>query len=210
AFDVRNAETKKYYKEYSYYEVEPATPAIISTTHTISDAKIVFTIITKPGDFGRIKVTTADNLKGSLGIASKYTVNTDGNYVWTIKADAPTEHTSYAFDLRNANTGSYMKEYYYYTAEAKTPAILSVNHEIADNKIILTVTTKAGNYDRIKATLADNLGGSIAVATSYTIDADGNYVWTIKTNAPTEATDYAFDLRINGGRYIKDYYYYTV
>ena len=211
AFDIRNATTGKYLKEYFNYEVESATPTILDVSHTVDDGKIIFTVVTKAGDFGRIKVTTADNLSGSVGVANVYTVDKDGNYVWTIKATEPSEKTIYAFDLRNATTGKYLKEYFNYEVEVKvdeTPAIISVSHEISGGKIIFTVVTKAGNYDRIKATLADNLGGSIAVASSYTVDENGNYVWIIKATAPSAATNYAFDLRVAGGKYQKEYYLY--
>ena len=40
-----------------------------------------------------------------------------GNYVWTIKATAPTSATTYAFDLRSSATGKYMKDYGYYDVE---------------------------------------------------------------------------------------------
>ncbi|MBR5774293.1 MAG: SH3 domain-containing protein, partial [Clostridia bacterium] len=209
AFDLRNAETGKYLKDYSYYEVEAATPTILSVGHTVSDGKIVFTVVTKAGNFSRIKVTNAINLGGSLGVANTYTVDENGNYVWTINAAEPKDNMNYAFDLRNSQTGKYLKEYFYYDVEASTPDILNVIHATSGGKMIFTVTTKAGGYDRIKATLADNLGGSIAVATSYTIDANGNYVWTIK--APLyDATSYAFDLRVAGGRYQKDYFLYNI
>ena len=209
AFDLRNADTGKYTKGYAYYELELEGPSIISASHIISDGKLVLTVETTAGDYNRLKVTTADNLKGSLSVANKYTVNADGNYVWTIKADVPTENTSFAFDLRSSTSGAYLKDYYYYEVEAKTPTILSASHEIVGKKIVFTVVTTTGNYDRIKATLADNLGGSIAVGKTYTVDENGNYVWTIKATASAEETAYAFDLRIADGRYIKDYYYYT-
>jgi len=209
AFDLRNAETSKYLKEYFYYEAEAATPTIFSATYAVSDGKIVFTVVTKSGAFSRMKVTTSDNLSGSLGVANTYTVNAEGNYVWTIKAPEPSENTTYAFDLRNAETSKYLKEYFYCEVEAATPAILSANHTISGDKIIFTVVTKAGNYDRIKATLANNLGGSIAVGTTYSVDENGNYVWTIKAPV-SEAASYAFDLRVAGGRYQKEYLYYNV
>lgn len=212
AFDLRNSNTGKYLKEYFYYEVEAKNPTILDVTHAFSNGKIIFTVVTSAGDYNRLKVTLADNLKGYIAYAnsSSVTVNSDGNYVWTIKADAPTETTSYAFDLRSSTTNSYIKDYYYYEVDAETATILSASHKISNGKIIFTVVTKAGSYDRIKATLANNLGGSIAVGTTYSVDADGNYVWTIKATAPTTATNYAFDLRVAGGKYQKEYFYYSV
>ncbi|MBR5272994.1 MAG: leucine-rich repeat domain-containing protein [Clostridia bacterium] len=210
AFDLRNGTTGKYLKEYFYSDVEPATPTIISATHSFSDGKIIFTVVTKSGDFNRIKVTTADNLGSSLGVASTYIVNAEGNYVWTIKAAEPNENTTYAFDLRNGTTGKYLKEYFNYEVEAATPSIISVTHRVSGDKIIFTVVTKPGNYSRIKVTTADNLKGSLGIAKDYTIDENGNYVWDIRSNAiPTETTKYAFDLcSAETTKYIKDYGYY--
>ena len=182
---------------------------ILDVSHKISDGKIIFTVVTKAGDFNRIKVTTADKLGGSLGVANAYTINADGNYVWTVKAAEPSENTTYAFDLRSSETGKYLKEYFYAEVEAATPTIISASHSISDGKIIFTVVTKAGDFNRIKVTTADNLGGSLGVANTYTINADGNYVWTVKAVAPTETTNYAFDLRSGQtGKYVKDYGYY--
>ncbi|MBR5773795.1 MAG: leucine-rich repeat protein, partial [Clostridia bacterium] len=209
AFDLRSSETSKYTKDYGYYSVTEI-PVVKAISYTISNGKIFFTVITEPGNFARMKVTTADNLGGSLGVATTYTVNADGNYVWMLKAPEPTTDTTYAVDLRDAATGKYMKDYYYCEAQAKEPTILSATHEIVGDKVIFTVVTKAGSYDRIKVALATSLGTSLAVATTYTVDSDGNYVWTIKTTAPTAETTYAFDLRASGGKYLKDYSYYDV
>ena len=207
AFDLRSAETGKYLKEYFYYEVE-VIPTVKSVSHIVTDGKIVFTVTTKAGDFSRIKVTSPDKLGGSLGIATSYTVNADGDYVWTIKAAAPEGTTNYAFDLRSAETGKYLKEYFYYEAEI-VPNVKSVSYEVVNGKIIFTVTTKADDFARIKVTTADNLSGSLGVASTYTVNADGDYVWTIKANAPTETTNYAFDLRLaSTGKYLKDYCYF--
>lgn len=181
---------------------------IKSVSHKFSDGDIIFTVITAPGAYNRIKVTTSDNLKGSLGVANSYTVNSDGDYVWTIKDDAPTQATEYAFDLRSSETGKYLKEYFIYTAEL-TSTIKAASHEIVDGKIIFTVTTSAGNYSRIKVTTADNLKGSLGVAKTYKVSSNGDYVWTIKVDAPTETTCYAFDLRDGATeKYLKDYFLY--
>ncbi|MBR5773333.1 MAG: hypothetical protein IKY44_00640, partial [Clostridia bacterium] len=86
----------------------------------------------------------------------------------------------------------------------------SVSYEIVDGKIVFTVVTAAGNYDRIKLANAATPKTSIAVG-SFTVNADGDYVWTVKTNAPAESTSYAFDLRIADAlAYTKDYHYFDV
>lgn len=207
SFDLRNSETGKYLKEYYTLNVE-VIPTFKSISHQVTDGKIIFTVVTKAGDFSRIKVTTADNLKGSLGVASTYTINADGDYVWTVKATAPEETTQYAFDLRNAETGKYLKEYFEYEAEIK-PIVKSVSHKVMDGKIIFTVVTSPDAYSRMKVTTADDLKGSLGVSSSYKVNENGDYVWTIKATAPSETTVFAFDLRSSEtGKYIKNYSYY--
>ena len=152
----------------------------------------------------------ANDLKNYIAYTKSYTVNSNGDYVWTIKADAPTESTNYTFDVRSSETNKYLKDYYNYEVEM-VKTIKSVSHKISDGKIIFTVVTNAGDYNRAKVTFADDLKGYIAYTKTYTVDGNGNYVWTIKADAPTETTSYAFDVRSsNNNAYLKDYYYYDV
>ena len=85
----------------------------------------------------------------------------------------------------------------------------SVSYEIVDGKIVFTVVTSAGDYNRIKVGSADAPKTSLGVGT-YTVADNGDYVWTVKTTAPTESTSYAFDLRTGEMVYLKDYYIYDV
>ena len=212
AFDLRNSLTGKYLKEYHILDVDEIYVAnpIKSVTMQTSGDKLVFTVVTNAGTYGRIKVTTADNPGGSLAVSDKYTVNADGDYVWTVKVNVPDDDTVYAFDLRDSSTGKYMKKYHTVSVSAdslQTSVVKSVNYEINSGKIIFTVVTKAGNYGRIKVTTADNLGGSLGVAVTYTINENGDYVWIVKANAPSDKTTYAFDLRdASTGKYMKKYY----
>ncbi|MBR5774587.1 MAG: leucine-rich repeat domain-containing protein [Clostridia bacterium] len=187
-----------------------STDIVKSVSHTASNGKIIFTVTTKAGDYSRIKLTTSDNLGGSLAVASTYEVNADGDYVWTIKADVPKTATEYAFDLRSSATGKYLKEYSLYTAEVIS-TIKSVSYEKTNGKIIFTVTTSAGDFNRIKVALAEDLKGYVAYTDSYTVNANGDYVWTITAKAEQGEQEYAFDLRSSEtGKYIRDYLYYTV
>ena len=213
AFDLRNAATGKYLKNYYKTEVEVVNTEIVkSVSYEIVDEKIVFTVVTSAGDYSRMKVTTADNLGGSLGVSNVYTVDGNGDYVWIIKAAAPDATTTYAFDLRNAITGKYLKDYSMFEVEIVNAEIFkSVSYEIVDEKIVFTVVTSAGDYSRMKVTTADNLGGSLGVSNVYTVDGNGDYVWTIKAAAPAEKTTYAFDLRnATTGKYLKDYHNFEV
>ena len=212
--DVRSSETNKYMKDFYTFEVDATEEVEVfkSVSYEIKDGKIIFTVVTAAGDYNRVKVTTPDNLGGSLGVGT-YTVNENGDYVWKVKAAAPTESMTYAFDIRSSATGKYLKDYYIVdvTVEAEEVIIKSATHEIKGDKIYFTVVTAAGNYERIKATTADKLGGSLGVGATYTVDENGDYVWVFKVAAPTESTTYAFDLRSSEtGKYLKDYFIYDV
>lgn len=216
AFDGRRADTGRYGRDYYFKTVTVDTHPneysdIISVSHEISNGKIVFTVVTEAGSFDRVKVTTEDALSGSLGVGTTYTVDEDGNYVWTLKATLPRVDTVFAFDVREVfgNIGkSYTKRYFFYEFDAQ-PTIIDVTHTVLSGKVEFKITTLPGNYDRIKLTLADNLTGSQAITTKYIVNDDGNYVWTITVNVPEQYTEYAFDIRVAGGKYLKEYFYYT-
>lgn len=212
AFDGRLSATGIYESTYYYLDVTVELVEIFkSVSYEIVGDKIVFTVVTAAGDYNRIKVTTADNLKGSLGVASSYTVNADGNYVWTVKANAPDTTTTYAFDLRTTDM-KYLKDYYYTEVEYVERVIFkSTSYEIKDGKVIFTVVTAPGDYNRVKISALDNITSYVKYVDTYTVNADGDYVWTLKFNAPASATEYALDIRMASVmKYVKDYYYVTV
>ncbi|MBR5773826.1 MAG: hypothetical protein IKY44_03140, partial [Clostridia bacterium] len=217
ALDIRVASTKKYVKDYYYVTINPiveepeADTVYISANGEIKDGKLKFTIVTKPTDINRIKVMLTSDQTSYVKLISKYTVDENGNYVWTASIAAPSETTSYTLDVRSSITQKYLKDFYSFDVSVVEEVKLykSVSHEIVNGKTVFTVVTAAGDYDRMKVTTSANLGGSLGVG-SYTVNANGDYVWTIKATAPTEDTEYAFDLRIAGGKYLKDYYKYNV
>ncbi|MBR5773881.1 MAG: hypothetical protein IKY44_03415, partial [Clostridia bacterium] len=218
ALDIRIASTMKYVKDYYYVSIDPATAepepetVYISASGEINDGKLAFTIVTLPTTINRVKVMLTNDQSTYVKLIDKYTVDANGNYVWTATVAAPSETTSYTLDVRSSTTGRYVKDYYTFdvTVDNKVEVFKSVSYEIVDGKIVFTVVTAAGNYDRIKLANAATPKTSIAVG-SYTVNADGDYVWTVKTNAPTISTSYAFDLRIaDAYAYAKDYYIYNV
>ncbi len=206
AFDARNSENK-YSKNYFYYnaEVEVVEPIIKSVDSEIKNGKIYFTVTTASGDYNRLKVTTADNLKGSLAVANVYTVDENGNYVWIIKASVPTETTSYAFDLRTSEY-KYIKDYYIYDYSVEK-TYKSISCEKSGDKLIFTVVTKAGEYNRLRCGLSESVSNNLANANSYMINDVGDYVWIVKVAVPTVNTDFYFDLRsATTNKYVKDYF----
>ena len=186
-----------------------STDIVKSINHSIEGGKIIFTVVTYAGDYNRVKLTTPDNLGGSLAVASSYTVNADGDYVWTIKAAKPAETTEYVLDFRSSVTGRYLKDYTNYEAEIVTN-IKSVSHERVNGKVIFTVVTSAGDFNRIKATLSNDLKGYVGYTDTYTVNENGDFVWRITAPAAADEQEYAFDLRsTDTGKYIREYVYYT-
>lgn len=183
---------------------------VVGVEHDIVNTKITFTITTYPGDYNRIKLTTPDNLKGSLAVANTYTVNEDGNYVWTIKTVAPKTTTEYAFDFRSTETGKYLQDYSYYEANVVSD-IKSVSYEKLGSKTVFTVTTSAGDFDRVKMALGDNPTGYVAYTNDYTVNENGDFVWQITANTPNGEQEYAFDIRSSEtGVYSRKFIYCTV
>ena len=215
AFDLRCTTTSKYLKAYTYYDYEVTEiPAVTfkSVSHEIIGDYVVFTVITGSGNYNRMKLSLASNISKSVAVSNSYSVNSDGDYVWTIKYAAPKNTTTYAFDLRSSITGKYLKEYHTHTVEAvNNSPILYSTSKIESGRVTFKVVTTPGDYNRMKLTTEDALSGSLAVSSSYTVNSDGNYVWEISTVAPTSTTTYAFDLRSSTtGKYLKDYHYNEV
>ncbi|MBR5273074.1 MAG: prolyl oligopeptidase family serine peptidase [Clostridia bacterium] len=178
-------------------EVPVVGDYITSVSHVIDGDEIVFSVVTKPADLNRVKVCFASDTSTYLSYVSNYTVDADGNYVWTIKTDAPTETTEYAFDVRNAATGFYTQDFYNYTVEIAVvePTIKSVSYDVKDGKVVFTVVTASGNYNRLRVGPNTSTVGNLANTSNYTVDANGNYVWTISIDVPTKNTQLYFDLR---------------
>lgn len=187
---------------------KPAFEGVKSVSHEVVDGKIVFTVVTTASAYNRVKVAYADNAKGYIGYTSAYEVNADGDYVWTIAAKVPAESGSYVIDMRSVETGMYLRNYYAYEAEVEViETIKDVSYEVVNGKVVFTVTTGAGAYNRVKLAYADDAKGYVAYTNSYEVNADGDYVWTIKAAAPAETTEYVLDLRSSAsGKYLKAYY----
>jgi len=193
-FDMRSSETGMYLKDYFEYDVKVSCPETIkSVDYTVANGKVVFTVVTGAGDYGRVKVAEADNAKGYVAYTNNYEVNEDGDYVWTIKIAAPAESTSYVVDIRSAETGKYLKVYAECDVEV-TPIFKNIESEIVGNKVVFTVTTVAGNFGRVKLAYADDVKGYVAYTKSYEVNEDGDYVWTIRINIPEATTNFALDI----------------
>lgn len=184
---------------------------IKSVSHEFVGNDIVFSVVTKPASLNRVKVALASDASKYLAYVSNYTVDANGDYVWTIKTDAPTETTEYAFDVRNADTGMYAQEYFNYTVEIAVdePVIKSVSPAVEGNKVVFTVVTASGNYNRLRVGPNTSTVGNLANSSTYAVDANGDYVWKISIDMPANSTNLYFDLRdASTNKFIGECYHY--
>lgn len=225
--DARSNADNKYLKNYTYATYTPAsqggtsdTSIVKNVTYVIEGDKVIFTVVTVPNTVNRVKVASADAVTKYLAYATKHTVNSDGNWVWTITTDAPATATNYAFDARLTSTGNYARAYYFASVnpeqssipESDTSVISDVTHKVANGKVTFTVVTKSSvAVNRVKVASADAVSDYLAYATKSTVDANGNYVWTLTIDAPSEDAVYALDARLSStNKYARAYYYVAV
>lgn len=212
AFDARNSKTGKYLKDYYEYTVADTKPSVIkSVSAEISGNKTIFTVITKAGDYNRLRVGLSEGLTDNLGVTSTYTVLANGDYSWTITIPSQSEGTVLYFDLRDSDTNKYIKRFYEHEIDFMDDVINSVSAVKKDDKLVFTVVTEAGNYSRLRVGLNKSLTDNLAVSTKYTVDASGKYVWTISINMPAENTTLYFDLRdAQTSKYLNNHYKYAL
>lgn len=196
AFDARSSETNKYLREYSYHTVLINKPsAIKSVSATLSEGETIFTVVTQSGNYNRLRVGLNENLVDNLGVVSSYTTNSNGEYVWMIDIPTQPDGTILYFDLRDADTNKYTKNCYKYEVNSTQNIVNSVTAEKKDDKVIFTVVTKSGNYNRLRVGPNKNLVDNLAVSNSYTVNSSGEYVWEISIDMPSEDAVLYFDLR---------------
>ena len=196
-------------------DVDPVPPVeedfIKSVSHEFVGNDIVFSVVTKAANLNRVKVALASNASKYLAYVSNYTVDANGDYVWTIKTDAPTATTEYVFDVRNAETGFYEQEFFPYTVEIAVdePVIKSVSPVVDGNKIVFTVVTSSGDYNRLRVGPNTSTVGNLANTSTYTVDTNGDYVWKISIDIPAASTNLYFDLRdASTNKFIGECYHY--
>ncbi|MBR5273270.1 MAG: hypothetical protein IKU25_07785 [Clostridia bacterium] len=189
-----------------------------SVDMTYDNGKLTFTVVTSPANINRVKIFDTADSTSYVKLISTYTVNAQGNYVWTATINAPSADTTYGFDVRSNEDNKYLKNYVYKTyslntdnLESDTTVIKNVVSKVEDGNVIFTVTTAPNVANRIKVSAANALSDYIAYTNGHTVDANGNWVWTIKIAAPSDKTAYAFDARlVSTGKYAKAYFYATV
>ncbi len=188
-----------------------------SVDMTFEDGKLVFTVVTSPADINRIKIFDKADSGSYVKLINKYTVDANGNYVWTASIDAPSIETTYGVDARTSD-GKYLKNYVYKTynpnssiPDSDTSIVKNVSYKIEGDKVVFTITTVPSTVNRVKVALGNAVTSYVAYTTSHTTDANGNWVWTVKTDAPSTETLYAVDARLTStNKYAKAYYYTSV
>ncbi len=212
AFDARSTISGKYLKDYHYQTITVEKQQLIkSVSELTSNGKTVFTVVTESGNYSRLRVGLSESLTDNLAVTPSYTINEDGDFVWTLSIKAQEEGTTVYFDLRDAETNKYIKEYYQYTTAVKEAVIKSVKATKSDNKLVFTVVTASGNYSRLRVGPQKSTANNLAISTKYTVNESGDFVWTISTDIPAENTTLYFDLRdAETNKYIENHYVYNV
>lgn len=153
--------------------IEPSNYA----EYEIINGKLIITVVTE-GRMNRVALYDANGK--CIKTFNSYDIDENGNYVWTIKMDAPTVETDYIIKARDAATNSYKNGVTLPTITVEPEVVIeSVEVETRGDKVYVIATTVSDNYDRIA--IVNPVDSSyIKYTRNYVYDAENDrYVWTI-------------------------------
>ncbi len=196
--DGRYTATNRYAKEnYAYTLVIEDTTVIKSAEVKEVDGKAVFTVITS-NKFNRVKLAYASTASSHIKYTNDFTTLANGDRQWVITIDMPEETTEYSLDARLISTNKYTKEYYNCTVTVEAPIVspfISIN--VTSGAFYANVfTTTTDGCNSIVVSYADK---SEAV-TTYTVNAQGNRVFTYSAVVPSEDTVFSVQMLDANGR----------
>ncbi|MBR5774142.1 MAG: hypothetical protein IKY44_04740, partial [Clostridia bacterium] len=145
--------------------------------YEIINGKLIITVVTETR-INRVALYDADGK--CIKTFNTYEVNEWGEYVWTIKMDAPTTETQYVIKGRDAAANSY-KAGFTLPAITVEPEVVfeSVEVETRGDKVYVIATTVSDNYDRV-AVVNPVDGSYVKYTRNFVYDYEtGKYVWTI-------------------------------
>ncbi len=173
---------------------------ITNVTHTVVDNKLIFRVTTPCTDtISRVKLTLANDCSSNLVTCSQ-PVKVGNSYVWEFTINEPSDTTAYCFDVRDAETSKYSKNYYYYQY-TKSQNILGVSFDTSSNSVICTVITKNGPFDA----LIVNVNDRVYTTQEYTA-SNNTYIWKINVGKASDKI-YRFGLHSTVTEaYLNDYY----
>lgn len=173
---------------------------ITGVTHTLVDDKLIFRVTTPYTDkISRVKLALANDCSSNIATCSQ-PIRVGDSYVWEITITEPSTVAAYCFDVRLSESSKYSKNYYYYQ-HTKSQNILDVKFDTSYGMTKATVTTKAGPFDSLTATV----DGKTYTTSQYTV-VDNSYVWVINVGKASEEL-YRFDLYSTvTGAYLNDHY----
>ena len=146
-----------------------------SAEYEIINGKLIITVVTE-NRINRVALYDADGK--CIKTFNTYEVDENGNFVWTIKMDAPTEETQYVIKGRDAEANSYKKGFTLPTLKIEPEVVFeSVTVETRGDKVYVIATTVSDNYDRVA--VVNPIDGSYVKYTRNYKVVDGKYVWTI-------------------------------
>ena len=209
AVDICSNKTNRYLGDYYYFDVD-GSPIITSVTHERGGGFIYFTVTTRAWDFNRLKVSFKKDMQHYVKLVDRYQTLGD-KMVWSFYIPEPEGESEpeYAFDFRTGANGKYLSDPYFYTAKLDQP-VLSATHEKSRGYVTFTVVTAPDEYNRVRIVSLDNKDGYLVYTNNHTVDAQGNWVWTLQLKASDVEEIYGIDARTVSGRYVRDYYEYCV
>ena len=143
--------------------------------YEIINGKLIITVVTE-SRINRVALYDADGK--CIKTFNTYEIDENGDYVWTIKMDAPAEKTQYIIKGRDAQANSYKKGFTLPTLTVEPEVVFeSVEVETRGDKVYVTATTVSDNYDRVA--IVNPVDNSYVKYTRNYKIVDGKYEWTI-------------------------------
>ena len=200
--DGRYSATNKYARENYAYTLTIKEQAVIKSVDVqVVDGNAVFTAVTS-NKYNRVKISYADNLSSYIKYTNDFTELANGDRQWVLTITMPEETTEYSLDARLIATSKYTKEYYNCTVTVEEPIIspfvsVAVTSGAYYANVITTTTDGCNNV-----TVSYSLNGeAVSIDVSeYTVDSDGNRVFTCSVSLPGTNTVFTVEMLDAKGR----------
>lgn len=194
--DGRYALTNKYARENYAYTLVIKEQAVIKSVEVDEvDGKAVFTAVTS-NKYNRVKISYADELSSYIAYTNDFTELANGDRQWVLTIDMPEETTEYCLDARLTSTLKYTKEYYNCTVTVVKPIVspfVGINVTSGTYYANIITTTTDGCNKVVVSYILNGEATSVEVS-SYTVDADGNRVFTCSVSLPKTNTVFTAEM----------------
>lgn len=194
--DGRFTSTNKYARENFAYTLVIKEQAVIKSAEVNEvDGKAVFTVVTS-NKYNRVKISYANELSSYITYTNNFTELANSDRQWVITIDMPKETTEYSLDARLIATSKYTKEYYNCTVTVEKPIVSPyVDIKLASGAYYATVTlTTTDGCNNAVVSYSSNGEVKRVDVSSYTVDADGNRVFTCSVSLPATNTVFTAEM----------------